>query len=111
MRFVERAFTIAGIYGLVVLVPLYFLEDRLVRDTPPPITHPEFFYGFAGVAIAWQLVFLAIGRDPIRHRPIMTPAIIEKLSYGIAVLVLFGAGRVAALTLATGLVDLSWAAI
>lgn len=111
MRFAARAFTLAGIYGLVVLLPLYLLEDRLGRETPPPITHPEFFYGFAGVAIAWQLAFLVIGNDPVRHRPIMLPAIVEKLGYGVAVLVLFASGRVAAPTLGTGLVDLALAAI
>ena len=25
---------------------------------PPTITHPDFFYGFVGVALVWQLVFL-----------------------------------------------------
>ena len=51
MLFARRTFLVAGIYGLVVLLPMYFLEGRIGRDTPPPITHPEFFYGFLGVAI------------------------------------------------------------
>jgi len=46
MTFARRVFTIAGIYGLLVVTPLYLLEDRIGRDQPPPITHPEFFYGF-----------------------------------------------------------------
>ena len=59
-RFARRVYTVAGIYGLIVMLPQYFLEDRIGRDTPPPITHPEHFYGFIGVVIAWQLAFLVI---------------------------------------------------
>ena len=111
MTFARRGFTAAGVYGLVVLLPLYFLEDRLGRDTPPPITHPEFFYGFAGVAIAWQLAFLVIGKNPVRYRPLMIPAVVEKLAFGVPALVLFAGGRVAPLTLCLGLVDLALGAI
>jgi hypothetical protein len=60
--FAKRVFFRAGVYGLIVLVPLYFLEDRLGRIFPPPLTHPEDFYGFIGVALAWQLAFLTISR-------------------------------------------------
>src|SRR5206468_3338498 len=67
--FAKRVFTIAGIYGLIVLLPLYFLERRLGEIQPPAITHPDFYYGFIGAAVAWQIVFLIIGRDPERHRP------------------------------------------
>ncbi|WP_425619348.1 hypothetical protein NA78x_003088 [Anatilimnocola sp. NA78] len=55
----------------------------------PAITHPEFFYGFLGVAIAWQLAFLVIARDPVRYRLMMLPAVVEKYSFGIACIVLF----------------------
>jgi len=33
---------------------------------------PDFYYGFVGVAILWQIAFLAIGRDPIRLRPMFS---------------------------------------
>lgn len=52
MRFTSRLFLIAGIYGLLVLVPQYFLEEKNGRDYPPAITHPEYYYGFVGVAVA-----------------------------------------------------------
>ena len=68
MVFASRTFFIAGIYGLLALVPMYFLEGRIGRDYPPPINHPEHFYGFLGVAVAWQAAFLVIGRDPVRFR-------------------------------------------
>jgi hypothetical protein len=84
MVFAQRVFLVAGIYGILSVTPLYFLEERLSRDLPPPIAHPEYFYGFVGVTLAWQLVFLVIARDPIRFRPIMLGAIVEKLSFGLS---------------------------
>lgn len=94
MTFARRVFTIAGVYGLIVLLPLYALENRIGQDAPPAITHPEYFYGFIGVAVAWQVAFLIIGRDPARYRPLMLAAIIEKATFVIAVAVLFSLGRV-----------------
>lgn len=99
-------FLIASAYGLLVLLPQYFLEDRTSRDFPPAITHPEYYYGFVGVAVAWQLVFLLISRDPIRYRPIMIPAILEKASFGFAAIGLFAVDRLSGQVLAAGLLDL-----
>jgi hypothetical protein len=91
--FARRVFTIAGIYGLIVLLPLYFLEGQLGARQPPAITHPEFYYGFTGVAVAWQFVFLVIGRDPVRYRALMLPAILEKAGFGVPALILLALGR------------------
>lgn len=93
MKFARVVFLIAGIYGLIVLVPHFFLEAKIARDSPPPITHPEFFYGFLCVAIAWQVLFLVLSRDPVRYRPMMIPAMLEKIGFPIAVVVLYLQGR------------------
>jgi hypothetical protein len=106
MRFAKNTFLAAGIYGLVVLLPQYFLEQRTGRDFPPPITHPEYFYGFVGVAVAWQIVFLVISRDPIRYRPLMLVAVIEKASFGFPAIALYLSGRLSTQMLAAGLIDL-----
>jgi hypothetical protein len=111
MKSARITFLVAGIYGLLVLTPLYFLEGQIGRQSPPPITHVEFFYGFAGVALAWQVVFLVIARDPVRYRPLMLPSILEKISYGIALLVLHQQQRIAASSFAIGMVDWVWAAL
>ncbi len=111
MHFAHRVFYIAGIYGLAVLLPQYFMEQRLGQDFPPPLNHPEHFYGFIGVAAAWQVAFLIISRDPARYRPIMIPGILEKGSFGIAAAVLFLQGRLPRTILAFGIVDLIWAAL
>ena len=102
MIFARRVFFVAGIYGILALVPMYLLEDRLV----PPLTHPEHFYGFVGVALAWQVLFLVLSRDPVRYRPMMIPAVLEKLAFGIAVLVLFAQGRVGGSVLGPAGIDL-----
>jgi len=106
MIFARRVFLIAGVYGILALAPLYFLEGRIGRDTPPPITHPEHFYGFIGVALAWQVLFLLISRDPIRYRPAMLIGILEKLSFWIPAIVLFLQHRLAPSVLVAGSVDL-----
>jgi hypothetical protein len=72
---------VAGIVGLLEIVPLYFYESALNRKQPPPITHPEFYYGFLGVTLAWQLAFLVIAQAPLRFRPLMPVTWIEKLLY------------------------------
>jgi len=106
MGFARRVFSIAGIYGLLVLVPQYFLEGRTSRDFPPAITHPEYYYGFIGIAVAWQLAFLVIARDPIRYRPLMPVAIVEKASFGLPAIMLYLMGRLSGQMLAAGLIDL-----
>ena len=94
MRFAKIVFWVAGIRGLLVLTPLYFAFDRIGRQDPPAITHPGFYYGFVGVGLAWQIAFLIIARDPARFRPIIIPAVLEKFSFGIAMIVLTLQGRV-----------------
>lgn len=84
MRFARWVFAIAGIYGLLVLAPMLGMEAQIGRDHPPVITHPEYFYGFLGVALAWQIGFLVIATDPARYRLMILPAIVEKASFGIA---------------------------
>lgn len=106
MKFAKRVFLIAGIYGLIVLLPLYFLEARIGRDNPPPITHPEYYYGFIGVTLVWQILLLIISTDPVRYRPIMIMPMLAKTSFVIAVTILFLQGRVAATTLGASMIDL-----
>jgi hypothetical protein len=88
MKFAKVVFWIAGIWGVLVLTPLYFMFDLIGQKDPPPITHPGFFYGFVGAGLAWQIAFFFIAVDPGRHRPLMIPSVIEKLSYCLAVIVL-----------------------
>jgi hypothetical protein len=93
MKFAKIVFWIAGLWGLLIITPLYFMFDLISRKDPPPITHPGFFYGFVGLGLAWQVAFLFIATDPARYRPLMIPSVLEKFSYGAAVVVLVLQGR------------------
>ena len=92
MRFARLVFLVAGIWGLLVLTPLYFMFDLIGRKEP--ITHPAFYYGFVGAGLAWQIAFLIIAKYPVRLRYVMIPAVLEKFTYGIAMLVLYSEARV-----------------
>ncbi|HKV05264.1 MAG TPA: hypothetical protein VJO53_09185 [Candidatus Acidoferrales bacterium] len=111
MRYAKIVFWVAGIWGLLVLTPLYFIFNMIGRQDPPPITHPAFYYGFAGVALAWQFAFFVIARDPARFRLMIIPSVLEKLGFGIPVIVLFTQRRISSSDLALGCVDLLFAAL
>ena len=93
MKFAKIVFWVAGIWGFLVITPLYFMFDLIGRNDPPPITHPGFFYGFVGVVLAWQIAFVFIATDTGRFRPLMTPCVLEKAGYGAAVVILVLQGR------------------
>jgi hypothetical protein len=93
-------FRIAAAYGVLVLVPLYFLESAFSDSV-----HPEFYYGFVGVGLAWQVLFFILATDPLRYRAMMIPAMLEKISYGAATFLLFFAGRAPGSILLGGTID------
>jgi len=94
MKFAKIVFLIAGIWGVLVITPLFFIFDLIGRNDPPPITHAGFYYGFVTVGLARQIAFFIIARDPVRLRPIIIAAIIEKFGYGIAVFTLYVQQRI-----------------
>ena len=111
MRFARIVFSIAGIWGALIIAPSYFFFDMIGRKDPPPITHPGFFYGFVGLALAWQFAFLFIATDSARYRPLMLPSMFEKFSYGIAVVVLVLQGRMRSSDLVFAATDLLFGAL
>ena len=110
MKFAKWAYRIAGIYGLLVLAPLLFLEHAVSQNYPPTITHPEYYYGFAITGVAWHVAFIVIGNDPQRFRLLMPVTWLEK-SYGLIAIVLYVQGRISSQVLALGLIDLLFAAL
>ncbi|HEV3252833.1 MAG TPA: hypothetical protein VG033_00390 [Candidatus Acidoferrales bacterium] len=109
MKFAKIIFWIAGIWGVLIITPLYFIFDSISRNDPPPITHPGFYYGFAAVALAWQIAFFFIAMDPARFRPLMIPSILEKLAYGGTVALLVLQGRMHRADFVFGAADLLFA--
>lgn len=105
MRFAKIVFWIAGIWGLLVVTPLFFLKDYVGAQTPPAVTHVEFYYGFAAVAMAWQIAFLIIAIDPARYRPLIVASVLEKVGFGIVEFVLYSQGKLPASQLPLAGVD------
>lgn len=110
MSFAKRVFMLAGVYGVVTLGPMLFLRG-VVEAQGGPMAYPEHFYGFVGTAFAFQLVFLVIGRDPARYRPLMLPAVVEKLAFGLPVWWLFARGEVEPPVIAFATIDLALAVL
>ena len=106
MKFARYSFLIAGVYGLLSLSPMYFMEAKNGREFPPAISHPEYYYGFIGVALAWQVLFLVLSINPKRYRPMMIPAMLEKLSFAVPAIALFLQNRVAFLMVVAAIPDL-----
>lgn len=88
----------AAIYGVLALVPLYFL--------PMPAVSPETYYGFIGCALVFQWLFWIIGGDPVKYRPLMLVAVAEKLVFAVPALALIGVGRTPALIAFFAVMDL-----
>lgn len=86
MKFVRILFALAAAWGLFALVPGLFGEAG---------PRPEYYYGFIGLALVFQLVFILIALDPARYRALIPIAILEKLSFFLPVTILYLQGRVA----------------
>lgn len=94
MNFSKWVFLIAGVYGILLVGPMYFMEERMGVESPPPVTHPELYYGFVGLTLAWQIAFLIISTNPERFRLFMIPSVLEKFSYAVALIFLFAQERI-----------------
>jgi len=44
------------------------------------ISHLEFYYGFLGVTLLWQCIFVLIACDPLRFQAIIPIAVLEKVA-------------------------------
>lgn len=96
MKFARIVFRVAGIWGIVLLTALYFMFDGGATPPPTPLTYVQSYFGFLGVTMAWQLGFLVIGSDPMRFRPMMIPAMVEKFGFVLTFVVLYLSGRASA---------------
>ena len=102
MRFAKWVFRIAGLYGIVVVAPMLFLE----RQIAPGITYPVFFYAWVSAVLVWQVLFLVLSTDPIGYRTIMLICVLEKATAVIAIPWLYVLGRIGGLWLGVAAVDL-----
>ena len=95
MKSVRIIFSLAAAWGFLALIPGLFAETGVGAALPFAISQPEYYYGFYGLALVFQLLFVMIALDPVRFRPLIPIAILEKLSFFLPVTILFMQGRVA----------------
>ncbi|NCN84572.1 MAG: hypothetical protein GW808_09205 [Sphingomonadales bacterium] len=86
MKFIRIIFVLAAAWGFFALVPGLF-------DEAGP--RPEYYYGFIGLALVFQLIFILIAFDPARYRPLIPIGVLEKLAFFLPVTLLYLQGRVA----------------
>lgn len=106
MKFAKYVYYIAGFYGIVALAPMYLMESQVGADNPPAITHPEFFYGFVGVALVFQFVFIVMAGNVLKYRPLMPITFLEKLSFAAPTAILYFQNRLSTQFFAAGMIDL-----
>ncbi|WP_417610542.1 hypothetical protein [Parasphingorhabdus sp.] len=85
MKIVRIIFALAALWGFVAVVPGLFAEAG---------PQPEYYYGFLGLALVFQLIFVMIAIDPGRFRPLIPIAVLEKLAFFLPVSLLYAQGRV-----------------
>jgi len=89
---VRWLFRCASVYGLIILLPLYFLESSVAAPASR-LDHPEYYYGFVSAAVVFQLVYWTIGDDPVRYRAFMPLAACAKISFWTSTFILWWTGR------------------
>ncbi|MDZ4369852.1 MAG: hypothetical protein U1C74_00330 [Phenylobacterium sp.] len=94
MTFAKWVFTLGGLWGVLIIGPLFFLESHVQSMTGAPISHPDIYYGFVGSTFAWQLAYLVIGRNPGPYRPFMLLGALGKLIYFGSAWTLYAQGRI-----------------
>ncbi|MBL8769901.1 MAG: hypothetical protein JNK30_00845 [Phenylobacterium sp.] len=93
MTFAKWVFTIGGVWGVLIIAPLFVLEGVLAGASGP-FSHPDTYYGFAASTLMWQFGYLVIGRDPARYRPFMLLGAGGKVIYFAACWALHLTGRI-----------------
>lgn len=103
MTFARRVFLTAGLYGVLIIAPQFFLKT----ENP----QPELYYGFLGAVLSWNLAYLVIASDPRRYRPLMLVGSLGKTIFAAAATILWIQGRSPAFLLAFAGIDLAIVAL
>ena len=97
MRFARWSFALAGLYGLIASISLYFRAG--------PSAETQWMDAFAGAAGATQLAYWLIASAPARYRPVIPIGIVSKLSFAVPLTILYAHGEVPMATFAFGVID------
>jgi hypothetical protein len=91
-KHVSWLFRGAAIYGAILLVPLYFLEARVAAPAAR-LGAPEYYYGFIGAALGFQIVYWLIAAAPRHYRALMLVGVFGKLGFWVPCAILWSLGR------------------
>lgn len=94
MKFAKWVFLVGGVWGVLVIAPLFFAEQFMADSTGKPFNHPDTYYGFVAAVLCWQFSYLLISRDPVRYRPFMLLGALGKVLYAGGCWLLFAQGRI-----------------
>jgi predicted membrane metal-binding protein len=108
MKFAKWVFILAAVWGVLTVPPLYFAEGVL-EARYGPLFYPEWYYGMIAIILVFQLLYLLIGLDPARLRPVMPVAILGKVGFASTLWTLYALGRTPLQTTLSGSPDLIWA--
>ena len=108
MKFAKWVFILAAVWGFLTVTPLYLAENAIAQRYGP-LTYPEWYYGMVTIIVVFQLLYLLIGRDPVRLRPVMPVAILGKVGFASTLWTLYALGRTPLQTTLSGSPDLIWA--
>ena len=92
MTFARVVFVIAGAFGAIACVGLYFAPGSPT------------YYGLIAGVVAWQVAFFIIASDPGRYRPLMIPAVVEKMVWVLTLAVLYTRGAMTTRAMASGII-------
>ena len=102
-RVATWVFGIAGVYGLFVVIPLYW-----PRSFAEPAVQTLYRYGFAGAATATEILYLLIASDVRRFRPLMPVGVFSKASFAVPALLLVLGHRLDTGTGLVAAIDAGW---
>ena len=111
MKFARYVFWTAAAWGVLVTLPLFFSEQKMGIDYPPPINHAEYYYSFAAVTMVWQILFVFIALNPSKYRSVMIFCALEKMSLLPAFAILFPQGRFPIFWVPFVIIDLAFGAL
>ena len=91
--FARKVFLAACAWGAVTLLPLPFLRGAIEQDGS--LSHPEYFYGFIGVCVVFQIIFYMVAQRPVYYRALIACCALEKVAFAGPAAVLVAAGHAA----------------
>jgi hypothetical protein len=77
MKLARWIFLIAGVFGLLLMIPIA-VDVKVIGQIVPP--GGSFFYGSIMLNMCWQILYIFLSRDPVRYRPMMIPSFLAEAS-------------------------------